>query len=282
MQFHSIFSRSSLLLTATLVLFTYGCGETIRSGTSAADPFDSAAQSNQKDAEVGSSRFENLSTPGGEQTSAQTADSAQLLDGYYAFGGTGQGIEVRGSEYRYYDEGGEQAWQPVSDLTVIGPELVLYQDNYWCHTDNVPQSGGVCTPDGWQSYDSVGTISSSEMALGGVEAGASEAEVLSQLGAPDQADEVSPFSKRLTYIGMSMSFYEDAALNIRSVSADYCTPSGLCPGDATSDAIDLYGAPIVNNSSGSEYWEYGADNACAMELEVTNETISAIALICQI
>ena len=56
----------------------------------------------------------------------------------------------------------------------------------------------------------------------------------------------------------------------------------LCPGNLTSDAQNLYGAPLVESRADADYWSYSADNACTMELEVTNETINAIALICQI
>ena len=106
--------------------------------------------------------------------------------------------------------------------------------NYWCHSDNVPKGGGICTTNDWQAYSSIGTLSCREFFLDGVEAGASAAKVVKHLGQPDQIDQDSPFSRRFTYRGLSVSFFEDAALTIRSVRPNYCTPLGLCPGDAVS------------------------------------------------
>ncbi|MBE9136766.1 hypothetical protein IQ254_06035 [Nodosilinea sp. LEGE 07088] len=280
---------STLLLTTALTIAAYGCGEpsaTAESPTSqpssptaasAAVGADAAVAPAPTDAELESSDSRPAQTP--EQNTVRP----RIAEGYYAMGGTGQGLEVRGNQYRYYDEGGEYEWRPTSQLTTINPGHVFDGENYWCHSDSAPEGGGICTANGWQAYSSIGTIASDQFSLGGVEAGATEAEVIGQLGQPDQIDQVSPFSTRFTYRGMSMSFFEGAISNIRSVSPSYCTPSGLCPGATAAEAERLYGAPLVEPRSDADYWQYtNSEAACTMELEVTNETIGAIAILCQI
>lgn len=55
------------------------------------------------------------------QPPEQGTSSAEIPDGLYVMGGTSQGLEVSGDQYRYYSEGGEEEWQPVASLTLIQP-----------------------------------------------------------------------------------------------------------------------------------------------------------------
>ncbi|MGG6237479.1 hypothetical protein ACQ4N7_02475 [Nodosilinea sp. AN01ver1] len=272
---------STLLLPTAIAIAAYGCGNSATAESPTSPPASSAATSDATPAEAAESpaQPESNGNPAPEQATVRP----RITEGYYAMGGTGQGLEVRGNQYRYYDEGGEQEWRPIRELTAINPGHLFDGENYWCHSDSVPEGGGLCTANGWQAYSSIGKISSAELSLGGVEAGAAEAEVIGQLGEPDQFEQVSPFSTKLTYRGLSVSFFEDAAATIRSVSPNYCTPSGLCPGATVAEAERLYGAPLVEPRSDADYWQYtNTDAACTMELEVTNETVGAIAILCQI
>jgi hypothetical protein len=217
------------------------------------------------------------------QETKQTTSRPGIADGYYAMGGTGQGLEVRGNQYRYYDEEGAYEWRPIRQLTAISTEHVFDGENYWCLSTNVPEGGGICTANGWQARSSVGKFSPDELSLGGIEAGASEAEVIEILGQPDQMEQTSPFSAKFTYRGLSVSFYEDAALTIRSVSPNYCTPSGVCPGMSVAEVERIYGAPLVSDREGSRYLEYNAiEVGCMLELELTGDEVSAIGIVCQI
>lgn len=72
-----------------------------------------------------------------------------IVDGFYILGGTGQGLEVAGDRYRYYDEEGVKQWRPLSELTPISRGVVFDGQNYWCIPPN--REGGVCTPKGWKS-----------------------------------------------------------------------------------------------------------------------------------
>lgn len=76
--------------------------------------------------------------------------TSTIADGLYVLGGTDQGLEVAGGRYRYYDELGTQAWQPVSQLTYIQPGVIFDGELYWC----IPSEygPGVCTENGWKPY----------------------------------------------------------------------------------------------------------------------------------
>ncbi|WP_062288012.1 hypothetical protein [Nostoc piscinale] len=73
--------------------------------------------------------------------------SAPIKPGFYVLGGTDQGLEVKGEQYRYYDEAGNQEWRPISELNYIQENLIFDGQNYWCIP---PRSeAGVCTANGW-------------------------------------------------------------------------------------------------------------------------------------
>ncbi|MGG6294699.1 hypothetical protein ACQ4M4_09760 [Leptolyngbya sp. AN02str] len=77
--------------------------------------------------------------------------SPLIQDGFYALGGTGQGLEIVGDRYRYYDESGEGDWAAVSELTSIQDGVVFDGQNYWC---SLSEGGtGVCTENGWRSVE---------------------------------------------------------------------------------------------------------------------------------
>ncbi len=85
-----------------------------------------------------------------EATSTAASTSAVFVEGFYVLGGTDQGLEISGDQYRYYDKMGTQEWQPVSDLTHIRDGLVFDGRLYWCiPTESAP---GVCTENGWNSF----------------------------------------------------------------------------------------------------------------------------------
>lgn len=73
--------------------------------------------------------------------------SPAIANGLYVMGGTDQGLEVAGEQYRYYDEGGEKEWRPISELTYIGDGTVFDGKNYWCIPPK--REPGVCSENGW-------------------------------------------------------------------------------------------------------------------------------------
>lgn len=77
--------------------------------------------------------------------------SPPILDGLYVMGGTDQGLEVFGDQYRYYDEMGEKEWNPLVELTYVQQGVISDGENYWCLPR--PDEAGVCTENGWRSVE---------------------------------------------------------------------------------------------------------------------------------
>lgn len=75
--------------------------------------------------------------------------SPPIQAGFYVLGGTGQGLEVKGEQYRYYDEEGEKEWRPISELTYVKDSVVFDGKNYWCIPPR--REPGVCSENGWNS-----------------------------------------------------------------------------------------------------------------------------------
>ncbi|MCP6759562.1 MAG: hypothetical protein NHB32_12515 [Fischerella sp. CENA71] len=84
------------------------------------------------------------------ESSLLEASFPPIVDGFYVLGGTDQGLEVRGEQYRYYDEEGNQEWRPISELNYVKDRVVFDGKNYWCIP---PRSEvGVCSKNGWTPY----------------------------------------------------------------------------------------------------------------------------------
>lgn len=85
-----------------------------------------------------------------EEERAIAAEPSAIPEGFYVLGGTDQGLEVRGQQYRYYDESDiERPWQPISELKQVKEGLIFDGENYWCLPPR--REPGVCTPEGWNS-----------------------------------------------------------------------------------------------------------------------------------
>ncbi|BAY15675.1 hypothetical protein NIES21_14940 [Anabaenopsis circularis NIES-21] len=81
------------------------------------------------------------------ESSLLELSSNPIKDGFYILGGTDQGLEVRGKQYRYYDEEGNKEWNPISELNSIKEGLVFDGQNYWCIPPRTEI--GVCSENGW-------------------------------------------------------------------------------------------------------------------------------------
>ncbi len=286
-MFHQWRTRC-LLFGIVFVLASYGCGTSAVTAEDTPLNRDSSPMTSETTTNVDPSAAGVNIAPSdrADPISPQTPSPAPIADGYYLLGGTDESLEVQGDQYRYSaldDIGGSSEWQPISQLTAIGEGLIFDGTTYWCSRSTAPSEGGICTVNGWQTYSTIGQLDPGELSLGGVEAGASEAAVIALLGQPDQVERTSPVSSQLIYRGLSVSFYEDAALTIRSVDASYCTPSGVCPGMEVVEVERIYGAPIVSDRTDGQYLEYYVNAvACWVELEVIGDEIGAIGIVCQI
>lgn len=115
----------------------------------------SAPQSIQKEPEQSIQKEpEQASDPKPEAIAA----NEEIAEGRYWLGGTGQGLEVQGdasgtgkpARYRYYSEGGEESWRPITELTAIKPGVVFDGQSYWCISTSVPATGATaCSEHGW-------------------------------------------------------------------------------------------------------------------------------------
>ncbi|MEG5106574.1 hypothetical protein QUB32_07840 [Microcoleus sp. AT8-A4] len=82
----------------------------------------------------------------------QKSSSNIIQEGRYWLGGSAQGLEVKGKQYRYYDESNiDRPWQPLSELQYITKGVVFDGKSYWCLSTLAPKTGGIsCSKDGWK------------------------------------------------------------------------------------------------------------------------------------
>jgi hypothetical protein len=92
-----------------------------------------------------------VTTAGGDQALALIPSIPEISEGRYAMGGTDQGLQVQGSQYRYYDEGGEKPWRPLSELASVHPGVVFDGNYHWCLSTMAREPGAiVCAQNGWR------------------------------------------------------------------------------------------------------------------------------------
>ncbi|MEY3300142.1 MAG: hypothetical protein RLZZ597_3402 [Cyanobacteriota bacterium] len=232
----------------------------------------------------------------------QGETAAKIADGLYIMGGTSQGLEVSGNQYRYYSEGGEEEWQPVSDLTLIQPGLIFDGRNYWCI--NTPTEPGVCTERGWrtiaerlaeqeaeetESSSEPGastepqpvTVASRELSVGGFRSGDQRPNVLQQLGQPQRM--AQEYYTRYEFPGLTLWFDQDYLVDIKSTSADYCTPSGVCPGMTAEAVRQIYGDPVMSEREDGQFMEYYVEGeTCWLKIGLAGEQVSSVGVACMI
>lgn len=236
------------------------------------------------------------------QPPEQGTSSAEIPDGLYVMGGTSQGLEVSGDQYRYYSEGGEEEWQPVASLTLIQPGVIFDGQNYWCI--NTATEPGVCTERGWrtmaerlaeQEAEEAGpslepgwdadnypvTVAKSELAVGGFRTGDQLPDVLQQLGEPQRT--AQEYYTRYEFPGLTLWFDQDYLVDMKSTSADYCTPSGVCPGMTAEAVRQLYGTPRMSDREDGRFMEYHVDGeTCWLKIGLAGEEVNSVGVACLI
>ncbi len=236
------------------------------------------------------------------QGEPKDATPDQIPDGRYVMGGTSQGLEVSGDQYRYYSEGGEEEWQPISDLTLIQAGVIFDGHNYWCI--NTPTEPGVCTERGWrtiaerlaeQEAEEAGsglepgwdaeaypvTVAQSELSVGGLRSGDQLPSVLQQIGQPQRT--AQEYYTRYEFPGLTLWFDQDYLVDIQSTRADYCTPSGVCPGMTAEAVRQIYGTPRMSDSEDGRFMEYFVDGeTCWLKIGLEGEQVSSVGVACMI
>ena len=81
----------------------------------------------------------------------QKSSSNAIQEGRYWLGGTGQGLEIKGQQYRYYDESDiDRPWKPIAELQYVKKGVVFDGENYWCLSTMLPKGQRTsCSKNGW-------------------------------------------------------------------------------------------------------------------------------------
>ncbi|MEJ6401647.1 hypothetical protein [Yoonia sp. 2307UL14-13] len=110
-------------------------------------------------------------------------------------------------------------------------------------------------------------IVNSELEIGGVRLGMSEADVIARLGTPDRIQRtpelrVDYVSTRLTYDGLLVDLHVGGVVDIYATSPRWTTPSGFAVGMSQQAVWDMFGVPLnrIASSEGDAYHQvYGCD-----------------------
>ena len=130
----------------------------------------------------------------------------------------------------------------------------------------------------------------SELSLGGVATGETEAGVVGLLGEPvERVDTGEGMELRYPGLVVTVGWLEQAAPGVerrvfalRASGSAACTPSGLCPGMPVAQAKNLYGASNVVARDGVPLLEYQPSAAhCWLQVATRGGTITSLAVACQ-
>ena len=137
---------------------------------------------------------------------------------------------------------------------------------------------------------SAGELPPSELSVGGVVSGATEASVVGLLGEPLQRLDTGE-GIELQYPGLAVTvgWLEQRAagvqrrvLALRGTGPNACTPRGLCPGMPASEVRRLYGPSVPVQRESGTYVEYQpAGISCWLQVSAPAGTVEAVAVACQ-
>ena len=134
------------------------------------------------------------------------------------------------------------------------------------------------------------TIPDSELSLGGVALGDTEATVIQRLGPPNRRVDTGE-GMRLDYPGLTVwtGFLEDPAKpgatrqvsELLSTSADACTPAGLCPAQRLSDAFLGRHLDLVLREGGTFLEAPASESSCWLQLTAREGRVLSVRAECQ-
>ena len=135
-----------------------------------------------------------------------------------------------------------------------------------------------------------GELPPSELSIGGVVSGATEASVIGQLGEPSRRVETGEGTE-LQYPGLvvTVGWLEQRAAGIQQrvlalsgTGPKACTPRGLCPGMPVSEVSRLYGPSVPVQRESGTFIEYQpAGISCWLQVSAPAGTVQAVAVACQ-
>lgn len=132
---------------------------------------------------------------------------------------------------------------------------------------------------------SPGAPSSSELSLAGLKIGDSLALVRKKLGKPESTiGAPGDHDCILLYRGLRIEMIEPGqVLTLESTSPNYCTPSGLCPGQPLDEARKRWGQGEVYDDGGSGTLNYSVDeDSCFLQIapDASRQRIRSVAFGC--
>ncbi len=135
-----------------------------------------------------------------------------------------------------------------------------------------------------------GEIPASELSISGVASGASEANVLRHLGQPlKRVDAGEGIELIYPELVVTIGWLEQQApgvprrvIALHGTGPSACTPSGLCPGMPTSEAVRLYGAAKQTKRSYGTFLEYQPQGlSCWLQVSAPRATVESVGVACQ-
>ncbi|NJK29379.1 MAG: hypothetical protein HC851_10340 [Acaryochloris sp. RU_4_1] len=285
-------------LASLVGLMTLGC---TLSPTSQEQPPTQTKNKGFPEVSEGAKGATNNTTPQGASTpvdtTPQNSSSHSIAEGFYALGGTDQGLEVAGKQYRYFDELGTKPWMPISDLKHVKKGVLLDGgETYWCLSTLAPKNeAAICSAEGWKRHQDIqaqdnpkteakpSQISENELVLAGIALGDPESKVFSKLGSPDRVVDGNPSDDQLEYPDLTLWVSEERRVtNMRSTSDQHCTPAGVCPGMQFSRVREIYGSPLVADRENGRFMEYGvSQSSCWLQIALDDQIVKSVGVACQ-
>lgn len=133
-------------------------------------------------------------------------------------------------------------------------------------------------------------IPSSELSIGGVASGDTEASVLRLLGEPSHRVDTGEgielqypgFVATVGWLEQRDAGVQRRVLALRGTGPKACTPRGLCPGMPVSEVRRLYGPSVPVQRESGTFVEYQpAGLSCWLQISAPAGTVEAVAVACQ-
>ena len=121
-----------------------------------------------------------------------------------------------------------------------------------------------------------------ELSLGGIVLGQSEASVVRTLGLPkSRTGESSDYLPvRLSYSGITVLLDEQGVGGLISTGKRFCTPAGVCPGTPLAKAKQIYGPAWVTEMVDGSPGGYVYGDGCWLEFSVKSGKVQTIEIAC--
>jgi hypothetical protein len=123
--------------------------------------------------------------------------------------------------------------------------------------------------------------------IGPVSLGDTQARVRERLGNPTSIEDVGEYlGSRWRYKGLDVYFFHDAPIvvgQIESTIPQYCTASGVCPGQTLAVASAKLGSPKGGGSlkDGSNSYAV-ASEACSLDVNIQKSKVAMLEIRCQL